>query len=205
MFGMMAKNRRGKVEGYARKRTRFLTNSYWIAQELNRRCEGNHAHVPLLDGKAGAAAIYPVELCRAICRGLLREKKERVLQVKAIVQIDPIGKGKKLPSKEDHHDGEEASREAEIGAKYDVEAWDDVSGVKLDAKQVMKARNEEIGWFKKKGVYQKIPRAEAIKNGWTILRVRWIDINKGDGEAPVHRSRLLAEEFRANSPEGEMM
>ena len=67
----------------------------------------------------------------------------------------------------------------------EMEAWDDVSGVKLDAKKVLEARREEMGWFKKKGVYRKIPRQEALKRGWKIVKVRWIDINKGDDHNPI--------------------
>ena len=59
-----------------------------------------------------------------------------------------------------------------------------------------KARKEEIQWFHNKGVYHKISRAEAKKNGWPIIGVRWVDVNKGDDKNPVYRSRLVAEEFK---------
>ncbi|MDA8582760.1 hypothetical protein N9L68_00975 [bacterium] len=107
MFGQVAKSRRGKVEGIARKRTRFVTNSWWIADALNRRCNGNHAHVPLLDGKALQAAEYPAEMCRAICRGLLREKDDRAMHVSPVLSIRSLQKGTKLPNAEEHHDEEE--------------------------------------------------------------------------------------------------
>ena len=54
----------------------FLTNSKHIARELSRRCPRDHAHVPLVGGRAAAAAIYPHNLCCAICRGLARQLKE---------------------------------------------------------------------------------------------------------------------------------
>ena len=47
MFGMTAKDAKGKQQGMARKRTRFLTNSRWIAQELDRQCCGGHKHISL--------------------------------------------------------------------------------------------------------------------------------------------------------------
>ena len=40
---------------------------------------------------------------------------------------------------------------------HEVMAADDVSGVKLDPKKVMKARMEELEWIRQKGVYRKIP------------------------------------------------
>ena len=59
----------------ARKRTKFMTNSPCIAEELSRRCKGQHVHQQLMDGRATEAAIYPEPLCRAICVGLIREMK----------------------------------------------------------------------------------------------------------------------------------
>ncbi|MDA8582761.1 reverse transcriptase domain-containing protein [bacterium] len=74
-----------------------------------------------------------------------------------------------------------------------------MSGVKLDAGRVKQARQEEMRYFRKKGVYKKIPRAEAKKNGWPIVKVRWIDVNKGDEDNPNYRSRLVAKEFKGGA------
>ncbi len=61
--------------GRAKKPTKFLTNSPEIARELGWRCQGGHCHVPLVGGRAAAAAEYPRGLCEAIVRGLIRQKK----------------------------------------------------------------------------------------------------------------------------------
>eukprot|EP00972_Heterocapsa_arctica_P075361 11117790-Heterocapsa_arctica.AAC.1 len=55
--------------GAARKTTRFLTNAPRVAEELGRRCPGDHRHVQLLNGRAAAAQRYPADLCEAVCRG----------------------------------------------------------------------------------------------------------------------------------------
>ena len=34
-----------------------------------------------------------------------------------------------------------------------------------------------------------------MRSKWKIIRTRWIDINKGDDENPVYRSRLVGKEF----------
>ena len=60
----------GTALGPVLKPTGFLTNSPHIAKELARRCDRSHQHVPLVAGRAAAAAIYPHGLCCAICRGL---------------------------------------------------------------------------------------------------------------------------------------
>ena len=72
-FGMQSRDRHGP--GYAKKPTRFLTNSVVSAKALSRRCPNNHRHVHLMEGRARAAAIYPQELCRTICRATLEQAK----------------------------------------------------------------------------------------------------------------------------------
>ena len=47
-----------------------MINSFEIAKRLNRRCDGSHNHVQLLNGRASKAQEYPNELCRGIIRGL---------------------------------------------------------------------------------------------------------------------------------------
>ena len=55
-------------------------------------------------------------------------------------------------------------------------------------------------------VWEKIPRRLAQSKGWKINETRWFDINKGDDDDPVYRSRLVGKEFNnetwtAYSPE----
>lgn len=80
MYGLRTKSASagGAEEVFAKKPTKFMTNSARITEELSRRCRGLHAHQRLMGGKrAEAAAKYPPDLCKAICRGLRQEKKER--------------------------------------------------------------------------------------------------------------------------------
>ena len=44
-------------------------------------------------------------------------------------------------------------------------AWDDVSGMELDAQKVCEARKEEMGYIRKMKVYVKVPRSEADAAG----------------------------------------
>ena len=183
--------------GFARKRSRFLTNSWEIAQEISKLCPGTHVHTPLVGGKAKATEQYTPEFCRAVCRGLLKEKRHRVMHLCQVAEIKAMTKGEKGRDVEDGHDREEARRSLEaLNGMCEWEAWDDVSGMKLDIEQVKKARYDEITWVRQKGVYRKIPRAEALERGLKVIRVRWIDINKGDDDRPVYRSRLVAMEFK---------
>ncbi len=64
-------------------------------------------------------------------------------------------------------------------------AIDDVSGEELDATQVMKARAEEITYFRSMGVYTNVPVEECWGDtGRGPIATRWIDINKGDRQNP---------------------
>ena len=51
-------------------------------------------------------------------------------------------------------------------------------------------------------VWVKMLRKEAIKKGYKIILTRWIDVNKGDKDNPVYRSRLVGKEFNDGSGDG---
>ena len=54
-----------------------------------------------------------------------------------------------------------------------------------------------MDYFQSKKVYDKVPRTEAFeKMGKPPITVKWVDVNKGDDEAPNYRSRLVAREIR---------
>ena len=82
------------------------------------------------------------------------------------------------------------------------EAWDDVTGKRLRIDGVRRARNEEIIEFKKHGVYIKVPIEECYRvTGKAPLKIRWIDINKGDDDNEENRSRLVAKEIKRDKRE----
>ena len=62
-FGMQShigKKGEGEPMGPVKKPTGFASNSWAIRRELNRVCKDpTHDHVPLMGGRAAAAAIYP--------------------------------------------------------------------------------------------------------------------------------------------------
>ena len=66
-----------KADTPARKRTKFMSNSTCILNELNRTCDGKHKHQELTNGRAKKAAIYPVKLCKVIICGIYRHMKEQ--------------------------------------------------------------------------------------------------------------------------------
>ena len=74
-FNMMSHVReRGGEQGLVKKPTGVITSSRCIAAQLDARCDGTHAHVHLVGGRAAGAQVYPDELCMAILRGVVRQK-----------------------------------------------------------------------------------------------------------------------------------
>ena len=90
----------------ARKPTTFMTNSRAIGNQLSRRCGGEHSHQHLTDGRAKDAARYPTELCRAICRGIIQEKRERAAGIRTVAEIPSTYRPRRLNLEEFHEKGE---------------------------------------------------------------------------------------------------
>merc|ERR1711884_311520 len=85
-------------------------------------------------------------------------------------------------------------------SKKKARFYDNVTGKPLEDWRVLKARKEELEYFRKEKVYVQVPRTKCWEvTGKGPIRVRWVDVNKGDDENPDYRSRLVAMEFRVRS------
>ena len=167
-FGMYQDTEEGRK--LVLKPTGFMTNAKEIGNELNKRCEGNHSHVTLVNGRAKKAQVYPDELCFVIITGLLR-------QMKRDGRLSEGGIGM-------------------VMAEDEAQAWDDTTGEELNAGMVREARMEEIREINKHEVYYKVPvQMSWDKTGKAPIKARWLDINKGDKVHPNYRSRYVAKDF----------
>ena len=92
--------------------------------------------------------------------------------------------------------------ETEVAAGERLEAWDDLTGLSLDPKGVLNARRQELEYIAQKNVWDVVPREEARRNGWKIIKSRWIDVNKGDDISAQYRSRLVGKEFAGQRTDG---
>ena len=88
----------------AKKPTRFMTNSRSVGYELRKKYDGSHLHQPLVDGLAKDAARYPPELCRAICRGIMKEKMQRQMGLRAVVEVGEGYHRRNIDTEEFHED-----------------------------------------------------------------------------------------------------
>ena len=127
-----------------------------------------------MGGRASGAAVYPTQLCRAICRGLRRQKR-----------LGAQGKREYYLNLCDQGDQQAV-------------AFDDVSGASLDPVMVQAARREEMRFVREQQVWTPIAVQTARERGWTVIGTKWIDIDKGDAERPNYRSRLVAQEYNTS-------
>lgn len=74
MFRLKSSRRDGSgEEGPAKKPMGFLTNSWALAEELNKKCRGEHKHAWLDAGRSSKVAVYPDGVCEAFCVGIRRQ------------------------------------------------------------------------------------------------------------------------------------
>ena len=172
---------------------------------------GQHQHANLMSGRAKQCQIYSREFCREVCEGIAAQKRLDSLGLRSEPILSFEGIRAFAQSKELHDDempplilGEDDELDQPKVPEEDEEdndtiARDDVSGAPLKPELVIKARQEEMEYFRKMGVYCKVSIEECrSKTGKGPIGVRWIDINKGDEHHPNYRSRLVAKEFKTD-------
>ena len=54
--------------------TKFMSSRWYVLGELSTRCDKSHVHQPLMGGRASKAQEYTCDLCRAICRGVVKQR-----------------------------------------------------------------------------------------------------------------------------------
>ena len=92
-------------------------------------------------------------------------------------------------------DVDEVTHIAEPWRKY----WDDSSGKELKPELVKAARGEELKVVDEMGAWELRPIAECIEvTGKKPVKVRWVDVNKGDDDTPNVRCRIVAKDFNVD-------
>ena len=74
---------------------------------------------------------------------------------------------------------------------------DEIRGKILNQEEVIAGRLQEIKQLQSQEVYEKVPVEECwTSTGKAPVKVKWIDINKGDDVNHDYRSRLVAKEHK---------
>ena len=75
--------------------------------------------------------------------------------------------------------------------------YDDVTGADLKPGKVKEARQVELDWIHKQGVYTKVSLQTCYdETGKNPVTLKWVDTNKGDDVNEKYRSRLVGREIR---------
>ena len=131
-----------------------------------------------MSGRAAAAAIYPRNLCKAVCRGTVLQAQHDsadIMSLKCSQDISSI---------------DNVEHDPEDWLKY----WDDMSGRQLDKQRTIQARKDEIIRINSMKVWKKVPLTQCWANtGRKPVGTRWVHVDKGDGKMPKPRSRLIAQ------------
>ena len=77
----------------------------------------------------------------------------------------------------------------------EMEFFDDVRGGGPDRDKVISARRLEMEYFKKMGVYSKVPKEEARRLGAKVITTKWVDTNNCSDAQLNYRSRLVGREL----------
>ena len=141
---------------------------------------------------ASEAAKYPLALCKAIVRGIIRQLDATGITEPGVVGMHAVTDEKKeLENFKNKDHG------------YSGKYKDDLTGQVLRDDLVRAARAKELEYFNAKGVWRKRPRQEAYsRTGRPPISVRWVDVNKGDDMNPRYRSRLVARQLKAMDRSG---
>ena len=137
--------------------------------------------------------MYPFEMCQAILEGLKNHLEANGKKKRGVHCVMPEWAREEEAS---IHECEDALL-AHLDKLPLGDVLDATTGQVFRGDLVQKARALEMEYFKKKNVYTKRPRAEAIRRtGKPPTTVKWVDVNKGDDVEPNYRSRLVAREIR---------
>ena len=179
-FGLVSEDEKGVAP--AKKPTRFMTNSLEVYKMLSKKCDGRcPRHVQLMEGRAKAASVYPRQLCRAALRGTARQMR--------------VDRGNLMSFK--CIDGQTEVMAVDFEQNDWQRYWDDMSGKELRGDLVRAARAEEIETIRKMRVWVKVDREQCFREtGRPPIKLRWVDVNKGDEARPNHRSRIDEQQAR---------
>ena len=80
----------------------------------------------------------------------------------------------------------------ERGDPIESPVYDSNTGAELglDLEKVATVRKEELEWFWRQNLSEKVPEEQALTAGKVPITMKWVDRNKGDRERPDHRAHF---------------
>ena len=192
-------------EGCVRKPTCWMTNSPEMAETPRGVCTNDlpgrkhewHRHIHLVKGRAKMARIYPPALVRAVLRALKRQMKADG-EYRELYSVEAGPSPDEDMNLQDYEEDLVPGKNTHENEDYEDQMFfDDITGVQLDTKGVLAARQEELRWLHRAKVYEKRTIEECWqRTGKGLITLKWIDRNKGDREHPKYRLRVVVREVK---------
>ena len=171
-----------------RKRKQAAEDAEEAIKTCSQERKSFYRDLSLQSGLAVPTAAYPP----GIVTSMLAALKRQMVEDGTLSELD-IKYGGPVPSQPLFNPDEDCLQE-------DYEKfWDNISGEELPKELVQKARQEEVEWIRSIQLYDKVPRAEALQKNITPLKIRWVEVNKGDRASYNVRSRLVGKELKAKT------
>ena len=206
-FGLTTKGDSPGERMPAMKPTRFLSSSPQMLAQLDRRCDRSHKHRHLTGGRCAEAAFYPIELIRAILRGIKatsladqhahEQRPQGTGHISAIVLEGEVHEDVK---REIPHTFVKRYGKNKGKIRIDFEDHqfrpgytDEYTGETLQKSLIREAIVEELSYFCEKEVWM-IEDFNAMQKvaDHVLVKSRWVLCNKGDLDKPDMRARLVA-------------
>ena len=145
---------------------------------------GGHRHVHLMAGRALAAAHHPAKFGRALCKGMECQARADASGMLSTLILA-------------------AGRDKVSVVTHVSHSWKkyrgDISGKELKPELVRVSCEEVLKVVDDMGVWELRTISECLEvTGKKPVKVRWVDINKGDDESPNVRYRIVAKDFNVD-------
>ena len=97
-----------------------------------------------------------------MCKSMAKEVRMRQKNVAPIMMLQSSATVANGHLSDKWHDPEIV-----VGTR--LEAWDDLTGLSLDPRGVLEARQKELDYIEKKKVWEIVSRDKARANGWKVI------------------------------------
>ena len=180
-----------------------------MLRRLHRICHDDHVHQPLLGGRAGSAAFYPLPLLRAILEGMTDTAyaenvsagfTENEYDVSLTMSVAQDAKSLAVKSSEPKAGELPKQDGGTVKVHYALNDFretylDEYTREPLPHALVRDAIAVELNYFNNR-VWELVDANKILGDkDATVIRTRWVITDKGDSNEPDIRARLVAQEI----------
>ena len=153
-----------------------------------------------MGGRIKQCEVCPDAFCELVCSEVLSERTEDDRDITAEMHflVSLEAPDNRLNFLKHPHEGED--RRIWADELYgDKDFYDDVTGKGFNHSLAVKAHELEMKFIRDRGIYTKVPRAEAAASGCRVITAKLLDVNKSDDANPNIRSRMVGRELKLDN------